>query len=141
MGAQGEASAVGNLRSLPFPPLFRSDNDDAIRATRTIDGRCRCVFQHIEALNVLRVDGRKDIRDTLHTRIINRNIVDNDQRIVGSIQRRAATNAHRCCATGRSVIAGDAHTGHFSRDHVLWIHHEALVLAVGFQCRHRAGQV
>ena len=52
----GQASCIGNLRSHTRTTFLGGDNNNTIRTTTTIDGGGRGIFQHVERLDILRVD-------------------------------------------------------------------------------------
>ena len=80
--ADGCASCIRNSRLLAFVSLLCRDNDDTVRTTATIDCCCRSILQHVEALNILRIDHRQRVRKTFHTIIVHRHTVDNDKRVI-----------------------------------------------------------
>ena len=94
--AQCCASRIGNARLHTLAAFLRSDDDDTVRTTRTVDSRGRSVLQYVERLNVLGIDHRKGVRQTLHTFVIHGKTIDDDQRIVGGVKRRATTDANLC---------------------------------------------
>ena len=67
--------------------LLCGDDDDTVRTARTVDGCSRCVFQHVERLDILWVDGREEVGACVaHLVVVHRHAVDNDQRIVAGVQ-------------------------------------------------------
>ena len=141
LGAQRHATRIAHLRGTALAAFLGGDDDDTVRTTATVDGGGRCVLQHVERLNILGVDHRKGVGKALYAVVVHRHAVDDDQRVVGGIQRRASTNADGSAATRGTAAAGDADTGNLTLHHVLGVDHEALVLRVGLQGRHRSGQV
>ena len=121
--------------------LLGGDNDDTVRTTATIDGGCRGILQDVERFNILRVQHRKGVRQSLDTFVVHSQTVNHNQRVVGGVQRRTTTNTNLGTAARSTVIADDVHTGYFTCQHVLCIHHDTLVLGVGLQSGHRTGQV
>ena len=72
--------------------ILCSDNDNTVGGTRTIDSRCGCILQHVDAFDIIRVD----VRDLgLH-----RNTVDNYQWRGLCIERTGTTDLH-LTAVGR----------------------------------------
>ena len=121
--------------------LLCRDDDDTIGTAATIDGGGRSVFQHVEGLDVLRVDDREDVGHTLHAIVVDRHVVDDDQRIVAGVEGRAATDADVGLGARRTTLACDSHTGHLTYEQVLGVDHNTLVLAVWFQGGDRSSQV
>ena len=130
-------SVVAHLQLSTFAAFLGGDDDYTIRTTATIDSSCRSIFKHREALNVSRVYHREGVRKTLHTLVVHGQTVDNDQRIIRSIQRRTTTNADGCTSTRSTATCGNVHTGNFTLDHVLCIHHKTLILFIGLNGCHR----
>ena len=101
--------------------LFGCHQNDAVCAARAVDGRCRHVFQHLNALNVVRVDGCQRVQaalDAAHARASLRRVFEIDeavnhiQRLVRSVHRVAAADADlavgaRLTATCRHVQASN----------------------------------
>ena len=54
--ADGQTSSVRNLGSHTHTTLLGGDDDNTIRTTATVDSGGRSVFQHVEGLDILRVD-------------------------------------------------------------------------------------
>ena len=79
------------------------DQDDAVRAARTVDGHCRSVFQHRHVLDDVRVEVGQSagIGDA----------VQDDQRVVIGRQRVLAADQQGLVAARRFVAGGDVQTG------------------------------
>ena len=83
-------AVVRNLNAA-LVPFLGGDDNNAIRAAATVDSCCRCVFQDVETLNILRIDCRENVCHSLYTCVVNRHVVDDNQRVVAGVQRRTAT--------------------------------------------------
>ena len=103
--------------------LLRSDEDDAVGATRTIDGRCRDVLQHLDTLDVVGVDGCQWIEaalDAAQTRRTNTGILEIDKAVddvewfVRSIHGVAATDADMTVGTRLTTAGRDVKTSHLT---------------------------
>ena len=73
----GELRFVGDMEFALRTPLGL-DQDDAVRAARTVDGHGRRVFQHRHVLDDVRVEVGQSARVG--------NAVENDQRVVAGRQ-------------------------------------------------------
>ena len=73
----GEFRFVGDMEFALRTPLGL-DQDDAVRAARSVDGHCRSVFQHRHVLDDVRVEVGQSARVG--------NAVENDQRVVAGRQ-------------------------------------------------------
>ena len=135
----GKATIIRYL--CPTASLLCRNNDNTIWTTRTVDGCCRSIFQYVKRLNILWINKRQRVGNTLNTRLIHCHTINNNQWIIRSIQRRATTNTD-CGASARSTtIACDAHTSNFTRKHILRINNEAFVLTIRLQSRYRSCKV
>ena len=94
--AHAHETVVDNLR-LAFPGLFRSDEDHAVGALRSVDGRRGGILQNVDRLDVARVDRGE--------RLVVGNTVEHDQRVVARVGRTRAADADRT-----SVDADAGHT-------------------------------
>ena len=84
--AGGDSTIVGDLGSLVGAALLGRDDDDAVGTARSIDGGSGGVLQDVEALDIGRVDHRKEVGKTLDSVVVHCQSVDNDERIVGSVE-------------------------------------------------------
>ena len=82
------------------------DQDNAVRAARTVDGHRRCVLQHRHALDKVRVE--------VGQRTAIRNAVQNDQRVIGRRDRVLAADQQSLVAARSSIAGRDVQTGHLS---------------------------
>ena len=94
--AHAHETVVDNLR-LAFPGLFRGDEDHAVGALRSVDGRRGGILQNVDRLDVARVDRGE--------RLVVGNTVEHDQRVVARVGRTRAADADRT-----SVDADAGHT-------------------------------
>ena len=84
--AQRHATVVRHAGLLAAAAFLGGDDDDTVRTAATVDGRCRSVFQHVEALDILRVDNTQSVRHTLDTRLVHGHTVDDDKGVVAGVQ-------------------------------------------------------
>src|SRR5690606_12352992 len=75
-----------------FLTLVGSYQDDAVGTARSVNGSGGCIFQNVDALDVVRID----VGDGTDKR----NTVEHDQRIVAGCQRPCASNADLHSCTG-----------------------------------------
>ena len=102
-----EVALVVELQRLVLLTVLRGDDDHTVSSTRTVDGTCRCVLQHLDGLDVV----RREVADGSthgHT-------VDDVQRGCAA-ERTDTTDAHRRVGTGLTV-RGDLYTGHLTLEH------------------------
>ena len=129
---------------------FRLDQDDSVGSAATIDGRGRCVLEDGHRFDVVRIDriervaveGRVDARRrrTGHARLVlQRHAVDDVERVVAGLDRRAATDTHLRSAARLAVVRGDLHAGHAPLEQLLGVRDDTDVGLVGTDRRHRAG--
>ena len=85
LNTNGYTTIIAHLRSHTLATLLRGDDDNTIRTARTVDGRGRGVFQNVERLDVLGINHRQGVRQTLHAILVHGNSVDNDKRIVRGV--------------------------------------------------------
>ena len=114
VGADGHATGVRHLHALTPATFLRCDNDDTVRTAATVDGRGRGILQHVEGLDVLRVNGCEKVGNTLHSVVIHRHTINDQQRVVVGIQRRAAADADIHLAARCTVVRGDVNTSNLT---------------------------
>ena len=106
--AHGEQALICNLRAA-FACAACGDDDDTVGASCTVDGRCRAVLEHVDALDVLRVD----VADvgTGHT-------VDDYERSLASREGVGASEQDFIfgCGIGTRGVH-DLQTGHLALEH------------------------
>ena len=139
--AHRHTAIIAHLRSHTLATLLRGDDDNTVRTARTVDGSGRSIFQDVERLDVLGVNHRQGVRQTLHALLVHSNSVDNDKGIVRGVQRRTTTYTDVSSRTRCTAIRRNVHTSHLTRKHVLGVNHKTLVLRVGLQGRYRPRQV
>ena len=139
--AHGDVAVVGHLGLHAGTALLGGDDNDTVRTAAAIDGRGRSVLEHSETFDVGRVDHRERIGKSLHAAVVHRQSINDDERVVGGVERRTATDADAGTGTGATAVGRDVHTGNLALNHVLGIDHNALVLFVGLDGRHRTGHV
>ena len=91
--------------------LLGSDDDDAVRSARTVDRGSRSILQHRERLDIARVDRRERIGHARDGVVRDGQTVDDDQRVVGRFERRAAADTYGRGRTRGTVARGNYHTG------------------------------
>ena len=106
--------------------LFRRDDDDAVRAARSVDRGRRCILENLDRLDVRRCERRERVRRG-HRREArlraaerelgdparpDRDAVDHVERLVVARRRRDATDLHRDAAAWRRIGVRDDDTGH-----------------------------
>ena len=141
LNANGYATVIAHLRSHALATFLRGDDDNTIRTARTVDSRGRSIFQDVERLDVLGVNHRQGVRQTLHAVLVHSYTIDNDKGIVRGVQRRTTTYTDARTRTGCTAIRRNVHTSHLTREHVLGVNHKALILRVGLQGCYRPRQV
>ena len=134
-------AVVGNAGLGALAALLRRDDDHTVRSAATVNGSSRSVLQHGERLDVVRVDQRKRVRGTLQTVVVHGQTVDDNQRVVGCVERRAATDADCGTATRLTAVVDDVHTGHLALQGILCARNQTVVHLVGLDGRDRTGQV
>ena len=80
--AYGIVGRIVELR-LALRTFLCCNHDDAIGCTRTVNGSSRSVLQNRKGLNVIRIDTTDKIGSSLNGRVVYRNTVYHNQRIVG----------------------------------------------------------
>ena len=123
-----QLTVVGDARRSWFP-LFSGHHNHTICRTSAVESRCSSIFQHIDALNVLRVDARNRITNVV-------DVVGVIELVVGHVHRigegDAIEHPQRFAVADEGRRTTDAHTRrctHFTR--VLHKHH---VRHTTFEC-------
>ena len=91
---------------IAFGTAFGLDQDDTVRAARTVDGHRRSVFQHRHVLDDVRVEVGQSAGVG--------NTVENNQRIIIGRQRVLAADQQGLVAARGFVAGCDVQTGHLS---------------------------
>ena len=139
--AHRHTTGIRHLNWLVGMSSFGRNDDNTIGTSRTIDSSCRSIFQHIEAFNVLRIDHRERIWQSLYAIVVHCNTVNHNQRIVGRVQRRTATDTDTGTTTRYTTTGCDVHTGYLALHHILCIDNKTFVLAVRLNLTYRTGKV
>src|SRR6266576_535864 len=100
---------------------FGRDDDDAIPAAHAIQRRAGSVLEHLNGLDVMRIE---PAQRAIRTRL-DRDAVDHEQRLVAEHERRRTADADRDAAAGR---LRHHHAGDATREQLLERQHG---LAVG----------
>jgi len=118
---------------------LRRDHDDAVGRPRAIDGGRRGRLQHLDVLDVVRVQvgktidglvlrrrrraaGARDRRQTAVDRVVGiDHAVDDEQRITGGIDRRRATNLDLEAAAGHARAGGNGVALIFIPEEKYWV--------------------
>ena len=99
------ATIVGNLRRTDSA-FLRADNHNAVRTTATVNRRCRSVFQDINTLYIVRVDGRG------YARVFHRETIHDIQRRVVLRNRVTTADDDTHLATRHTFARRHIHTRH-----------------------------
>ena len=134
-------TVVGDLGSLVGTALLGSDDDDTVGSAGTVDGGCGSVLQDVEALDIGRIDHGEEVGQTLDTVVVHCKTVDDDERIIGSVQGRTSTDTDGGAATRSTASTGNADAGDLTGQHILGVNDNTLVHGVRFEGGHRAGEV
>ena len=126
-----EIALIAHFQRLVFLTALGRDNHHTISSTRTVDGTCRSVFQHLDGLNVI----RREVADGSS----HRNTVDDIQRS-STAKRTETTNTHRGIGTWLT-IGCDLHTGNFTFEHRRDVRVGNTLQLVGIHNRNRTSQV
>ena len=140
-GAYRNRTIVRNLRLLTAAALLCGDDDDTVGTTRTVDGGSRCVLQHCEALDIVRIDKRERVVHTLSVIVIHRHAVDNNKRVVAGGKRSTATNTDLCTVSRSTGCRVDVHTGNLTLDHVLGRSDDTMIFLIRLEGCDRTGKV
>ena len=136
-----DGTVVGDLGSLVGAALLGRDDDDTVGSAGTVDGGCGSVLQDVEALDIGRIDHGEEVGQTLDTVVVHCKTVDDDERVIGSVQGRTSTDTDGRAATRGAAGTGNADAGDLAGQHILGVHDDTLVLGVRFKGGHRAGEV
>ena len=104
------------------PAALRGDDDDAVGGLRSVDRRRRRALEHLDVVDVVRIDVCKAVRAVLLASVQRAgqgglsagthgvgddHAVDDVQRIDASEQRRSAANLYLATAAGGAVVHAD----------------------------------
>ena len=140
-GRDADVAGVGDHRALALDTLLSGDDDDAVRAAGTVDGRSRGILENREGLDILRIDHREGVGKALDARVVHGETVNDDERVVRSVERRAATDAYCGAAARSTTLAGHVDAGYLASDHVLSIGYQTFIFLIGLNGRDRACEV
>ena len=141
IGAYWHITIVRHMRTGIFASLLSRDDDNAIRGTRTIDGGSRCVLQHREGFNIVRIYQCECIGWAFKAFVIQGKTINYNQWVILSIQRRATTNTNRCGTTRSATTAHHINTCHLALNHILSWSLQAMVLIIRFDSCYWTRQV
>ena len=148
-------AAVGIQRELRSRrlPVLRRDDDDAVGAARAVDRRRRRVLQDLDRLDVVRIERGERVRRNgrrvvsaavarvLSVRVVlDREAVDDVERLVVAGHRRAAANADRERRAGRRRRLRHHHAGRGALQRLLE-RQDRRLFDVRCHRRHRAGEI
>ena len=140
VGLDAHAAAV-RYAGRVAAPLLGGDEDDAVRSTRTVDGRRRSVLEHGEGFDVVGVDRLQRVGHTLAAVDCDGYPVDHDQRVVRGVERSRTAHADGGARSGASVAGDDMHARNLTLEHVLCGDHGAAVELFGLDRHDRTGHV
>ena len=126
-----EVTLVVHLQRLVLLTVLRGDDHHTVSGTRTVDGTCRCVLQHLDRFDIVRREVA-DRRTHGHT-------VDHIQRSAAA-ERSHTTDTHRRVST-RLTVGGNLHTSHLTFEHRRDVRVRGALQFVGIHDRHRTCQV
>ena len=138
---KGNVSIIRNARRRLLATFFRCNDNDAITCAATVNSSCTGIFQHRIAGNIFRVNHRKGVGEALYAFIIHSQTVDNDQRVVRSVERGATTDADLRPCTRLAAFRRHINAGYFADQHILRARCQTFGECVGFQSGHGAGCV
>ena len=141
LSADRYVTAIVDCRLRTTLTLLSSDNDNTVRTTRTVDSSSRSILQYSECFDIVRVNHRKRVRQTLYTAVVHCQTVNYDQWVIGCIQGRTTTDTDLCTCTRSTAGRSYVHTGNLTLHHVLCIGHKTFVHFVRFHGCHRTCQV
>ena len=139
--SDADTTVVGDLRTAVLAAFLGGDDDDTVGSARTVDGSGGSILQDGEAGDVFRIDHCQGVGKTLHAFVVHGETVDDDERVVGGVERRTTADADGSVGTRRTTRGGDIDTGNLTNEHVLRIGRDALGHFVGFDGGHRTGGV
>ncbi len=132
-GLESVGSRVGD-DGLALHTLFRLDDDDAVGAAGSVDGRRRSVFQHRDRGDVRRVDG--GVRE-----VLDRESVDDVERCVALGERIGAADDDVHFGSGLSVGRRDRDSGQASLESLIEVHDRGFHQILHLHAAQRSGDV
>ena len=140
-GTEGNVTIIGHFHLRTGFTFLGRNEDDTVRSTGTVDSGSGRILEDGEGLDIVRVHQRERVGDTLNTIVIHSKSIDDDQRVVGSVQRRTTTNTDRSTTTRSTTIGRNVHTGDLTLDHVLCVGLQTFVHVIGFDSGNRTGSI
>ena len=132
---------VAYLRFLVAASFLSGDDDNTVRATRTIDGGSRGILQYCEAFDIIRVHHTQAVRSTLDTLVVESHTIDNNQRVVACVERRTATYTDRGSTARTAVVCCNVYTCNLALHHLLCRCYKSMVLLVWLKGCNRTCEV
>ena len=86
-GTEGNVTIIGHFHLRTGFTFLGSNEDDTVRSTGTVDSSSGRILEDGEGLDIIRVHQGERVRYTLDTIVIHSKSIDDDQRVVGSVQR------------------------------------------------------
>ena len=126
-----KVALIVDLHRLVLLTVLGSDDNHTICSTRTVDGACRSVLQHLDGLDVVRREVANG-RTHGHT-------VDDIQRS-GASERTQTTNLHRGIST-RLTVRRNLYTCHLTFKHRRDVRIRHTLQFLGVHNRHRTRQI
>ncbi len=127
-----EIAFVVDLQGLVFLTALGRDDDHTVGGAAAVDGACRCVFQHLDGLNVV----RREVAD----RRTHRHAVDDIQGSLVAVQGADTTDAHQRVGAGLSV-GSNLYARHFTFEHRTDVGVRHALQRLGIHYGHGSGQV
>ena len=137
----GHVTIVGYFGSRSALTFLRSNYDNAIGCTATIDGSGRSILQNGESLDIVRIDHRQRITHAFRSFVIDSQTIDYNQRVIRSIQRRTATYTNLRTGARGTSRSDNVHTGNFTDQHILRIVGDTFTEFIRFNSSNRTSQV
>ena len=97
------------LSALGLRPPLGCHDDDTVGAPRTVNGSGGSILQHADRLDIIRIDRMDTLTD---------HAIDDDKRLIGSIQGCTLADTDGTGGTGRTGALGDLQTGDLSEKEV-----------------------
>ena len=129
-----ELRIVGDARRTGIT-LLGGHHNHTVGGTRSVERGRRGVFEHVNALNVLRIESRNGITDIVDVvrviellvghidRIGQGDTVEYPQRFAVADEGRRTANAHACCRTDFTGVLHEHHVGHTAFERLLQAGH------------------
>ena len=119
--------------------FFCGDDNHTIGGTATVDGRCGSVLEDGEALDVLGSYHRQGAQRTIG--VVHRHSVDYNQRVIGGIERSAATYADAGAGSGVTAVGGNYHAGACAYQQVVGVSGKSGLYFVGLDNGYATGGI